>query len=317
MAHRVHPLARPAKTAPPVEVELVAGWGAVRACWRQERLLAEASVARMEEIGARFVHRLQAAGLSDWRQVDETACRGFITARTRSGTDPRPGTQHLRRSTVRAVFRSLRQLRLVVGDPTLDLRLPARSALTFRPLTDDEVVLCRASSRLGVSGGRSLLRATAWALGEATATSSEIGAVRLGDLDDPYAPRRVWFPGSRRRNPREGRLSEWGRLVLARHASALTAAGAGPDQLLAYTGAGPAGAYLAQASVCTGLTRVMALAGLREDPGVRPGSLRGWAGRRLYEDGLGLEEVTRRLGATSLDAAATEIGLSWKHRNAR
>ena len=82
--------------------------------------------------------------------------------------------------------------------------------------------------------------------------------------------------------------------------------------LLAYAGAGTGGQHLAQASVCTQITKVMEVAGLRQDPGVRARSLRGWAGQSLYRSGLPLEQVAVRLGCNSLDAAAAEIGLQWK-----
>jgi hypothetical protein len=311
MAQRLRATVTVLDTAGAAPDGLSPSWQAVRAYWRQERLLTEQSRARMEEVGDRFVRRLQASGITDWAAVDARACAGFVSAPTASGP-ARPGTQHLRRSTVRAIFRALRELGGADGDPTLDLRLPPRSPLAHRPLTDDEVVLCRASSRMGTTGARTLLRATAWALGEATAASSEIGAVRLGDLDDPRAPTRVRLPTSRRYDGRDGELTEWGSAVLARQAAALLQLGADPDTLLAYAGAGTGGAYLAQASVCAGIGRVLELAGLREDPGVRPGSVRGWAGRRLHRSGLPLEKVASRLGCRSLDAAAAEIGLRWR-----
>lgn len=292
---------------------LRAGWQAVRASWQSEQLMTAQSQARMLEIGDRFVRRLEADGLCDWAQVSAKTCAAFVGARTRRGDPPSPGTMHLRRSTVRAVFRCLRSQGLVVGDPTLDLHLPPRSPAPVRPLTDDEVVLGRASTRMGTTGSRTLLRAVAWALGEATAGSSEIAAVRLSDLDDLARPRRVRLGASRRYDAREGELSPWGSAVVARHAIALRAAGASPDALLAYGGAGAGGAYLAQASVCTGIARVLDLAGLREDPAVKPGSLRGWAGARLHRDGLPLEVVAARLGCRSLDATAAEIGLVWRH----
>ncbi|TQL58965.1 hypothetical protein [Oryzihumus leptocrescens] len=280
--------------------------------WHDDALLAEQTGARLEEIGSRFVARLSRSGRSAWTDVSAGDCQSFITAPTRRGGAPSSSTQHLRRSTVRAVFRTLRGLGIVGGDPTLDLRLPPRSSRAYRPLTDDEVVLCRATSRLGESGAGSLRRAVAWALGEATAATSEIGAACLGALDDPVDPRAVWFPSSRRYAARVGQLSAWGALVVRRQVRLLRANGADDLTLLAYAGTGTGGQYLAQASVCTQITKVMEVAGLRQDPGVRARSLRGWAGQSLYRSGLPLEQVAVRLGCNSLDAAAAEIGLQWK-----
>lgn len=293
-------------------VSLRSGWEQVLEVWRADAVIAEQTSDRLEEIGTRFVARLSRSGLASWEDVQQGHCRSFVSAPTRSGRPPSPATQHLRRSTVRAIFRTLRSIGATAGDPTLDLVLPPRQARAYRPLTDDEVLLCRATSRLGESGAASLRRAVAWALGEATAATGEIGAVRLEHLDSPDKPRWVGFPASRRYAARSGRLTDWGARVIARQAGALVVAGASGSTLLAYGGTGAGGQYLAQASVCTQLTKILEVAGLRDDPGVQARSLRGWAGRRLYAAGVPLEQVAVRLGCHSLDAAAAEIGLQWK-----
>lgn len=280
--------------------------------WRTDAVLAPQSGARLEEIGGRFVTRLERSGRYHWEEVNAQDCASFVTARTRSGTAPSAATQHLRRSTVRTIFRTLRQHGAVAGDPTIDLALPPRKRQTYRPLTDDEVMLCRATSRLGESGPASLHRAVAWALGEATAATSEIGGVTLADLDDPANPTTLLLPRSHRYAARRGHLTPWGTRVVGRHANALLTNGADGSTLLAYAGQGPAGRYLAQASVCTQITKVMGLAGLGDDPAVRARSLRGWAGHTLYRAGMPLEQVAGRLGCNSLDAAAAKIGLQWK-----
>ncbi|GAB3077720.1 hypothetical protein [Pedococcus soli] len=288
------------------------GWRLVIAAWGRDDLMAEQTGARLEEIGGRFVTRLTNSGRTHWVQVTQVDCQSFVQATTRSCGSPSVATQHLRRSTVRAVFRTLRARGLVVGDPTLDLVLPPREPRAYRPLTDDEVLLCRASSRLGQSGAASLRRAVAWALGEATAATSEIGAVRLADLDSATRPRWLTLHNSRRYTARFARLTDWGSQVVARQAVALMDSGADGSALLAYGGAGPAGAYLAQASVCTQVTKVLNLAGLGEDPAVRARSLRGWAGARMYSAGVPIEQVAVRMGCHGLDATAAEIGLEWK-----
>jgi site-specific recombinase XerD len=236
---------------------LRAGWELVQVQWRDAQVMSEQTQARLTELGNRFVRRLEATGLSSWAEVDARVCRDFVTAPTVAAANPSSATQQLRRSTLRAMFRCLRELGCVHGDPTLDLKLAARGVRRYRPLTDDEVVLCRVSARLGQGGSRSLLRAVAWSLGEATAATSEIGAVRLEDLHPGAAPTNVYLRGSRRYRTRIGALSEWGAAVLARQAQQLRRADPGSGSLLAYGGAGPAGAYLAQASVCTQLTRVL------------------------------------------------------------
>ncbi len=218
---------------------------------------------------------------------------------------------HARRTALRMLYRTLRARGWHDGDPTLDLSLPPRGVRAARPLTAHEVALCRLSSRLG-AGVRSLRRAVCWALGETTAVSSEIAALRLRDLDDPKLPTVVRLPGTRRHDPRTGVLSPWGQAVLVRHTHALQDAGADADTLLAYSGAARPGGHVSQASVCNALGAVLDLAGLSGEADVRPASLRHWAGRELFDAGSPIEAVARRLGARSLDTAAEDIALTWR-----
>jgi integrase/recombinase XerC len=50
-------------------------------------------------------------------------------------------------------------------------------------------------------------------------------------------------------------------------------------------------------------------AGLTADADVRPASVAAWAGRQLFDQGIALEDVARRLGIRSLDRTASFIGL--------
>jgi hypothetical protein len=67
-----------------------------------------------------------------------------------------------------------------------------------------------------------------------------------------------------------------------------------------------------QAGVCNALGAVLDLAGLGGEADVRPASLRHWAGLELFDAGTPIQEVARRLGARSLDAAAEDIALHWR-----
>ena len=67
----------------------------------------------------------------------------FVTAAGPGGNAPTIALMHLRRTALRLLFRSARSGGVDVGDPTLDLVLPPRSPLSTRPLTDDELLLCR------------------------------------------------------------------------------------------------------------------------------------------------------------------------------
>jgi integrase/recombinase XerC len=247
-------------------------------------------------------------------EITSRDCRAFITAHTTTGQPPEVSTMHARRTALRMLFRTLRDLGYPVGDPTLDLTLPARSTTTARPLTDTEVTLCRTSARLGEAGSASLQRAVAWALGETTAVSSEISAIRLSDVDDPDHPRWVRLPGTRRHDPRLGELTDWGATIVARQIDLLRQHRAAASTRLAYCGDAIAGQAGAQAAICNALAAVLTFAGLTDEPDVRPASLRNWAGRRLYDGGMPIEHVAIRMGCRKLDAAAADIALAWRPR---
>jgi integrase/recombinase XerC len=280
--------------------------------WAASGEFSEQTLTRCGETVTRFARRLDAQGVTAPADITITHCRGFVDAPTVKGQAPELATRHARRTALRMLFRTLRDLGHPIGDPTLDLHLPARTATGARPLTDAEVTLCRASTRLGETGSRTLQRAVCWALAEATAVTSEISAVRVGDLDDLEAPRWVRLAGTRRHDPRLGELTDWGSTIVTRQVALLRQQRCTPATVLAYRGSNVPGEAVAQASACNAVGAVLALADLAREPDVRPASVRNWAGRRLYEAGMPLEVVARRLGARSLDSAATDIALQWR-----
>ena len=99
---------------------------------------------------------------------------------------------------------------------------------------------------------------------------------------------------------------------MARQAALLRERRATPATLLTYRGAGTPGEAVAQAAACNAIGAVLALSGLAQEQDVRPASVRNWAGRHLYEAGMPIEHVARRLGARALDSAAADIGLTWR-----
>ena len=280
--------------------------------WRASGDFTEQTLLRSQETATRFAARLRAQGVDDMTAVTQAHCQGFLEAMTRNGTPPELATRHSRRVVIRMLFRALRETGVPVSDPTLDLALPARTSRAARPLTDAEVTLGRAATRLGVTGSASLQRAVAWALGEATAITSEISQIRMRDLDDPVQPRWVRLPGTRRTDPRLGELTDWGATIVARQTRLLRDRRLPSATLLTYRGAGEPGQHVAQAAVCNAIAAVLSSAGLSAEPDVRPASIRNWAGRRLYDGGMPIEDVARRLGARRLDGAAEDIALDWR-----
>lgn len=280
--------------------------------WRDSGEFTEQTTLRSKELVERFARRLRAEGVSAAGDITPQHCQGFIDAFTHDGRPPELATRHARRVALRMLFRTLRELGAPLHDPTIDLALPPRTSRAARPLTDDEVTLGRTAARLGHAGSASLQRAVAWALAEATAVTSEISAVHIHDLDDPHRPRYVDLPGTRRVDARLGELTDWGAAMITRQVELLQDRRLPTSTLLTYRGTGTPGQHVAQAAVCNAIASVLTSAGLSHEADVRPASVRNWAARRLYDAGMPLERVARRLGARSLDAAAEDIALNWR-----
>jgi len=310
-AGQTQPAGRDRSRRRPPELALDEALDRALAHWQSAGQHTDQTLARMSETVRRFQHRLVATGVGTIGAVTLADAAGFVQARTRDGREPELATQHGRRTAVRTLYRTLRALGLDDHDPTLDLVLPPRGSTPCRPLSDDEVVLCRVSAQVGVAARRST-RYVVWALGEAGAVGSEISTLRVEDLDDASEPASVRLPGTCRQEPRTGVLTPWARLMLASRVRELQQAGGGAGTLLAYGGQAPPGSDKAQSAACTALRQVLNRAGLAAEPDVRPSSLRNWVGRSLYEAGAPLQQVALALGYRSLDAAAEDIALTWR-----
>ncbi len=221
-------------------------------------------------------HRLRS--LND---VTPEIVRAFVTSPIENNA-PSVATMHVRRSVVRFVFRQARNLGLADHDPRIDLVLPTRSGLPARPLTDDEIAVCRSYSLTSLTNTRT---PAAWALAEATARTAEIPCIRDRDLD--LDCRRVWLHGSPRTVARWAPLSPWAATQLERRANALS----GPSARLVYTADGSAES--AQASSCQAISETLTRAGLSGDCDVRPISVAAWAGRQLLDATGRIDDVAR------------------------
>jgi hypothetical protein len=161
--------------------ELRAALGRVAAELRSRGRLSVESEPRVLGLFERFGGFVgRAFGVTSLGEVSGEQVEAFVRASTGAGQPPRVATMRLRRSALRLLFRTARELGLAERDPTLDLVLPSRTNESARSLTDAEVDRCRrvclhdlASTRLSV----------AWALGEATARTAEIPHITLGDVD--------------------------------------------------------------------------------------------------------------------------------------
>lgn len=267
---------------------------ATEACLAAMRLTGK-SVGRVAPTIHRFAAFCEQEGIDQFQEVNLSIVESFVNSRLTSGLSAGLSTRHNRRSALRLLFRFARRELLIDRDPTFDLGLPPRSSTPTRPLTDDEVELCR-----DVAWWSSSRTACAWALAEATARGAEVGAISRADVD--LSSRRVRIHGGRRTDSRLGELTDWGFDALERRLAEV------PDQRLAYGGPS-AGA--AQVSTCRAIGVVLLRAGLAGDHDVRPSSISGWAGRRVFLRTGRIEDAAAAMGVRSLDRAARLIGHSW------
>lgn len=242
---------------------------------------------------------LRSYGLRLLEEVTPEIADAFVSALIDGGA-PSVATMHVRRSVLRFVFRQARDLGLASHDPCVDLILPPRSGLTARPLTDDEIGVCRSYSLTSLTNTRS---PAAWALAESTARTAEIPHLRVRDID--FDTRRVWLHGSPRTLARWGPLSRWAATQLERRAKALS----GPNARLVYGASGSSESALAAS--CQAINETLTRAGVGREPDVRPISVAAWAGRRLLDETGRIDAVARLLGVRSLDRAARIVGWDW------
>jgi integrase/recombinase XerC len=270
---------------------------------RARRYLTGESEPRVLALFSRFGEFLvRAFGVGSLRDVSGEHVATFVHAKTSTGNEPSVATMRLRRSAVRLLFRTARELDLTSGDPTLDLVLPPRTKEQARPLTDDEVELCRRACLSNLSTTR---LSVASALGEATARTAEIPRVRMRDVD--LAHSRVWLAGSSKTEPRWGGLTTWGARQVERHLRALGPVE--PEALLAYPGRGHGDGRRSFSGKA--IHETLQRAGLTDDPYVRPASLTAWAGVAVLRRTARIEAVASALGVRSLDTAAATIDWDW------
>jgi integrase len=266
--------------------------------------LSEQSARRLGRLFSHFARYVEGGhDCSSLTDVSPDHVRAFVHAPCASGGVASVATAHLRRSAVRLLFRLARHLDLVDGDPTLDLVLPPRSSVRQRPLTLDEVIVCRSFSLQTLTETR---QPAAWAVAEAGARSSEIALIRASHIDLEGGT--VFIPGGTRRDPRRVPLTAWGLSQLRRRL--VTLATLPGDPPIIYSGRW--GAESAQASSCAAIASVLGRAGLGSEPDIGPGSVAAWAGAEAREHGLPIDHVARLLGLRNLDQAASIIGWDWR-----
>ncbi|MCW2748892.1 MAG: hypothetical protein JWR83_2 [Aeromicrobium sp.] len=278
-----------------------------------------ASAALAEDLAGRWVSAAQADRVIALACGFERFCRrgfdvtelalvtpavaySYIGAPTADGGRPTHSVQRARRSALRLLFRAGRQLGLVDGDPTLDVALPSLSTGRARPLTDEEIVDCRAASAWSLGATRP---AATWALAEATCRSGEIPRLTVGDVDLDASTVRI--TGGGRCEPRTAQLNPWALEQVRRR---IAVVGSDPTRPLVYEGSDARLGGLVSAN--STITQILERAGLSHEPDVRPSSVVAWGGAKVLETTGRIDKVAEALGLRSLDGAATFIGWDWQ-----
>ncbi|WP_233213494.1 integrase [Mycobacterium hubeiense] len=291
---------------------LAAAVGAVTGAWIADGALAAQTLDKFGLLIRRFTRFAAAHDVTTLGAVDRALVAKFVAAkgRTRHGvvSVAAVATMHNRRAALRAFFRTARQLRLTIDDPTTDIAVPARQSSAQRPLSEDESALVRLFSERAAPTRHA---ATA-ALLLAGAHTSELGHITTANLD-PQAPT-VWAHGSTKHRPRTLTLDRWSMRVLTERAAHLARPLPNPcPSPVLCTGAAGSDAHK-QARVCVTVREILTRAGLSDDPGVRPASLTAYAARREFDRTGRIEDAARLIGSPSLDTTAGLIGYDWQHR---
>lgn len=268
--------------------------------WRHDLDLAPLSAARLAELAVRYAFRLEATGVASFAAGGPSDAAAFVRAPVRRGGVPSVHTMHLRRTTLRTVYRTLHRLGFETTDPTVFLELPSRWFRAARPLTDAELLQLRTAvmSRRGNPPPGAIVLA----LAEAGASTAELTVLRWAALGVDT----VELPGGQRTLARTVALSDWGVSVLA---SARHGPGVSGPALIVSGSSKPPGSQPAQAAMTNRLRQLLRTAGLHHEPGLGPRSIRLWAASARYRDTGRIEDSAHVLGMRSLDCCAAAIGI--------
>lgn len=192
----------------------------------------------------------------------------------------------------------LRDNGLAHHDPTLDVQLPDKKRGAVRPLTTEEVELCRAAAPATLVATR---EPAAWALLETGGSTSEIGNVRFRDLDLDSG---VALLGARTEVERIVPLSAWGANQLRR----CQVPSLDSWVLVGTHDADRNGRRTRATELARNVIRRAGVAG----PEVGARSVTAWVGAQVLAETGRIEAAARRLGFASLDATSRLIGHDWR-----
>lgn len=286
--------------------------------WLHEAAAGELSI-ETADLYIQVSERLEryAAAHDVHRMDDVTAdlAESFIAAPGRDRRDnitltPAGSTRSQRRSAIASLFSHARALGMTKAAPLLDSPPIKRSPR--RPgagLTKQDIANLQFHAERGMPATR---HAALLALLMAGLNSAETAAADTADLDLSAAEVRT--AGGSRTQARICPLTEWGVYVLGLRAARLERAGRGPHRLVTNA---KSSRYGAQASVGAGFNDIARNAGLATSSRkVEPRDITRFVARQVLLETGQLSEVARRLGLSSLDAAAGLAGLAWQKGDA-
>lgn len=254
----------------------------------------------------RLLNYLRGRGVERWSDVTpEMVSHWCWVARVdRSGQHRRTSqsTARNRQWIATAVLEALTDLGAPIDTPVLvGDRIPySGGTASTRPLTGEEANRVREFADSGLVGSRrSLLVAFSFAGGTAT----EVGAVRMGDVNLDEAI--VAFTGT---GSRVNTLDQWAVSRVARFVR--NRPPIPPDQPICVTPR--IKPERAAHSVTVRLRHVLRDAGLSDRQGVSARSIRLTTAQQLLED-HGIEAAARFLGSPSLDNTARALGHQWRN----
>nr|WP_223190560.1 hypothetical protein [Streptomyces sp. TRM68416] len=285
--------------------------------WQQRAAAGELSletVTLYTQIAERLLRFAAAQGVTRLDDITADLAAYFIQA---PGHDrhqgivlnPAAGTRRQRRSALEALFAEARALGLTSAAPLVDLPpIPRSPRKKGTELSDADAQLLRFHSERGMPATR---HAALLALLLAGLHSAEIAAATTDQLNvlDHYEAE-VWTDGATRTRGRCCPLDEWSARVLwLRRAHLLRGTDdASPRRLVTAASS----AYRSQASVCSGFGDIARRSGLAtRERRVEPKDVTRYVARKIFSETGQLSEVARRLGLSSLDAAAALAGHRW------
>ncbi|MFD7955014.1 hypothetical protein ACFV4X_16135 [Streptomyces ardesiacus] len=283
--------------------------------WLHEAAAGELSIETADlyiQVSERFHRYAEAHGISRMDDVAGDLAEAFIAAPGRDRRNnitlvPANRTRSQRRSAIASFFAHARAQGMTKAAPLLDsppIKRDPRSQGAGLAQRDIENLQFHAERGMPATRHAALL-----ALLLAGLNSAETAAATTADLVLPAAEVRT--DGGTRTHARTCPLTEWGVYVLRLRAARLERARHGPHRLVT---SAKSSRYGAQASVGAGFNDIARAAGLAtRKRKVEPRDITRYVARQTLHETGQLSEVARRLGLSSLDAAAGLAGLAWQN----